>query len=142
MSINDRKIKVLLAKLGLDVHSRGAIVVANMLRESGMELIYIGNAFPAEITEVAIQEGVDTVGISTLGGSHLTLGGELMELAKQKGICDSMVFIIGGVFPPYDVPKLKEIGFDGVFNPGATQEQISTFIREAVATKTALSSNR
>jgi len=142
MSINDRKIKVLLAKLGLDVHSRGAIVVATMLRESGMELIYIGNAFPAEITEVAIQEGVDTVGISTLGGNHLTLGGELMELAKQKGICDSMVFIIGGVFPPYDVPKLKEIGFDEVFNPGATQEQISTFIREAVATKTALSSSR
>lgn len=131
----EKRIKVLLAKLGVEVHWRGVITVAGMLRDAGMEVVYIGNAFPSEIIETAIQEGVDVVGVSTLGGNHLTLGGELLELAKQKGVKDSMVFVIGGVFPPYDIPKLKEIGFDGIFGPGATQEEIVSFIKDAVSKK-------
>jgi len=131
----EKRIKVLLAKLGVEVHWRGVITVAGMLRDAGMEVVYIGNAFPPEIIETAIQEGVDVVGVSTLGGNHLTLGGELLELAKQRGVKDSMVFVIGGVFPPYDIPKLKEIGFDGIFGPGATQEEIVSFIKDAVSKK-------
>lgn len=74
--------KVLLSKLGLDVHNRGAITVANILRDAGMEVIYIGNSFPKEIIKMAIQEDVDVIGVSSLGGAHLTLGGELIEEAK------------------------------------------------------------
>lgn len=135
MAIEEKKIRVMIAKLGLDVHWRGAIVVASMLRDSGMEVVYLGNAFPKEIVEAAIQEDADVVGISTLGGNHLTLGSELIELAKQAGIKEQVVFIIGGVFPPYDVPKLEALGFDAIFEPGATQAQISSFIRKALPTK-------
>ena len=135
MAIEGKRIRVMIAKLGLDVHWRGAIVVANMLRDSGIEVIYLGNAFPKEIIEAAIQEDVDVVGISTLGGNHLTLGGELMELAEQAGIKGRRVFLIGGVFPPFDLPKLEALGFDGIFGSGATQEEITSSIRKAVATK-------
>lgn len=106
--------------------------MASMLRDFGVEVIYLGNAYPEEIIEVAIQEDIDVVGVSTLSGAHLSLGGELLQKANQKGIKDGMVFIIGGVFPPHDVPKLKEVGFDGVFGPGTTGEEIYGFIRSAV----------
>ncbi len=105
------QIKVLLSKLGLDVHNRGLITVAKELRDAGMEVIYIGNSLPKEIIRTAIQEGVDVVGISSLGGAHLTLGGELMEVAKREGLQEGMAFIIGGVFPPADAEKLREIGW-------------------------------
>lgn len=130
-----KKIKVLMAKLGLDVHSRGAITVASELRDSGMEVIYIGNALPEEIIKTAIQEDVDVVGVSSLGGAHLTLGGELMELAKGQGLKEHMAFHIGGVFPPADEKPLKEMGFDGVFHTGATQEEIVSAIKESLASK-------
>ncbi len=135
LSMVDRKIKVLMAKLGLDVHSRGAITVASGLRDSGMEVIYIGNALPREIIKVAIQEDVDVVGVSSLGGAHLTLGGELMELAKAQGLTEHMAFHIGGVFPPADERPLKEMGFDAVFYTGATQEEIVSAIKESLASK-------
>jgi methylmalonyl-CoA mutase C-terminal domain/subunit len=135
MSSEGKKIKVLLAKLGLEVHWRGVVTVAGMLRDAGMEVIYVGNAFPQQIAEAAIQEDVDVVGVSTLGGNHLPLGGELLEIARQRGIKDSLVFLIGGVFPPYDVPKLKELGFDAVFGPGTTQQEITDFIEKAVAAR-------
>ncbi len=77
------RIKVLLSKLGLDVHNRGLITVAKEFRDAGMEVVYIGNSFPREIVATAIQEGVDVIGVSSLGGAHLTLGGELMEIAKN-----------------------------------------------------------
>lgn len=133
--IERKKIKVLLAKLGLEVHWRGVVIVAGMLRDAGMEVIYIGNAFPQQIVEAAIQEDVDVVGVSTLGGNHLTQGGELLQIAQQRGIKDKngIVFLIGGVFPPYDVPKLKEAGFDGIFGPGSTQKEIAGFIEKAIA---------
>ncbi|MGZ3538018.1 MAG: cobalamin B12-binding domain-containing protein [Thermodesulfobacteriota bacterium] len=129
------KIKVLLSKLGLDVHNRGLITVAKEMRDAGMEVIYIGNSFPREIIKTAIQEDVDVVGVSSLGGAHLTLGGDLIEEAKKEGLKQRMAFIIGGVFPPVDAAKLEEIGFDKTFMPGATREEILSSIREIVLDK-------
>lgn len=130
-----RKIKVLLSKLGLDVHNRGLITVAKELRDAGMEVVYIGNSFPREIIIAAIQEAVDVIGVSSLGGAHLTLGRELIEEAKREGLKERMAFIIGGVFPPADAEKLQEIGFDGVFMPGATREEIVSSIHKIVSGK-------
>ena len=127
--------KVLLSKLGLDVHNRGLITVAKELRDAGMEVIYIGNSFPKEIIHTAIQEDVDVVGVSSLGGAHLTLGGDLIEEAKREGLKQRMAFIMGGVFPPADATKLKEIGFDETFMPGATREEIVSSIRRIVSDK-------
>ena len=129
------KIKVLLSKLGLDVHNRGLITVANELRDAGMEVIYLGNSFSKEIINTAIQEDVDIVGISSLGGAHLTLGGELMEEAKREGLQQRMAFVIGGVFPPADAAKLQEIGFDKTFMPGATREEIVSSIHKIFSAK-------
>lgn len=130
------QIKVLLSKLGLDVHNRGLITVAKELRDAGMEVLYIGNSFPKEIIRTAIQEGVDVIGVSSLGGAHLTLGGELIEEAKKEGLKNCMAFVIGGVFSPSDAEKLQEIGFDDTFMPGATREEIVSSIRKIVFEKT------
>jgi methylmalonyl-CoA mutase C-terminal domain/subunit len=129
------KIKVLLSKLGLDVHNRGIITVAKELRNAGMEVVYIGNALPKEIISAAIQEDAGVVGVSSLGGAHLTLGIPLIQEAKEKGFKDEIAFLMGGVFPPADILKLKEIGFDGVFTPGATRDEIVSSIDELVARK-------
>ena len=126
------KIKVLLSKLGLDVHNRGLITVAHELRDAGMEVVYIGNCLPREIMQAAVQEDADVVGVSSLGGAHLTLGKELMEEARTQGLKERMAFVIGGVFPPADGVKLQEIGFRGVFPPGATREEIVSSIRKIV----------
>jgi methylmalonyl-CoA mutase C-terminal domain/subunit len=129
------KIRVLLAQFPLETHSRGVFTVANMLRDSGMEVIYIGNSLPEQIVDSAIQENVDVVGISTLTGGELTLGNRVLELASKKGVKDDTVFVMGGIFPPEDEPKLKKIGFDALFTPGATKEEIANCIKETVATK-------
>lgn len=131
------KIRVLLSKLGLDVHNRGIITVARGLRDAGMEVIYIGNSLPKGIIDIAIQEDVDVIGVSSLGGAHLTLGSELVEEAKREGLKNSIVFVIGGVFSPTDAVKLQEIGFDGVFQPGATREEMASSIQELVSSKVA-----
>ena len=128
-----RRVKVLLSKLGLDVHNRGLITVATELRNAGMEVIYIGNALPGEIIRAAIQEGVDVIGVSSLGGAHLTLGRELIEEAMKEGLKDQMIFIIGGVFPPADAKALEGMGFDGTFMPGATREEIVSSILQKVS---------
>ena len=128
-------IKIVIATLGLEAHWRGAVTAAQMLREFGVEVVYIGNAFPEEIIEVAIQEDVSIVGVSSLSGGHLTLGSDLIYLARKKNIKDKVVFIIGGVFPPNDYNELMNLGFDGVFGPGATGEEIYNFIRKAVIAK-------
>ena len=135
MTAEERKIRVLLAQFSLETHSRGIITVAGMLRDSGMEVVYIGNNTPEQIIEAAVHEDVDVVGISSYCGGELALGEDLMETAKKRGVKDKMVFLLGGIFPPADVPKLKEIGFDGTFPPGATREVIVSFIKNAVATK-------
>jgi methylmalonyl-CoA mutase C-terminal domain/subunit len=126
-----KRIKVMITTLGLETHRRGAFTVAGMLRDQGMEVIYLGNAYPEDIIKAAIREHVDVVGISTLSGGHLTLGGELMKIAKEKNIKDSVLFIIGGVFPPDDIPRLKKLGFAGMFGPGTRGEEIADFIRKA-----------
>ena len=133
MTAEVRKIKVLLAQFSLETHSRGIITVAGMLRDSGMEVVYIGNNTPEQIMEAATHEDVDVVGISSYCGGELALGGDLMEAAKERGVKDRMVFLLGGIFPPGDVSKLKEIGFDGTFAPGATREEITSFIKNAIA---------
>jgi methylmalonyl-CoA mutase, C-terminal domain len=131
--VADRKIKVLLSKLGLDVHNRGVITVAKQLRDAGMEVIYLGNALPKEILNIAIQENADVIGVSSLGGAHLTLGKDLLDDAKNKGLKDKVVFIIGGIFSLEDEDKLKDIGFNGVFTAGATKEEIVSFIKEFIS---------
>jgi len=130
-----KKIKVLLAKLGLDVHNRGIITVARELGDAGMEVVYIGNSLPGEIVQAAIQEDVDVIGVSSLGGAHLTLGRPLLDAARQEKLADGVVFVIGGVFPPDDALKLREIGYDEVFTPGATRNEIVRAIEERVAFK-------
>ncbi|HUS03960.1 MAG TPA: cobalamin-dependent protein [Dehalococcoidia bacterium] len=129
------KVKVLLSKLGLDVHNRGIITVARGLRDAGMEVIYIGNSLPEEIIKAAIQEDADVIGVSSLGGAHLTLGSELIAEAKREGLKDQIIFVMGGVFSPADAEKLRQIGFDGVFLPGATRQEIVSAIRQFVSVK-------
>jgi methylmalonyl-CoA mutase, C-terminal domain len=129
------KTKVLLSKLGLDVHNRGIITVAKELRNSGMEVVYVGNALPKEIIRTAIQEDADVVGVSSLGGAHITLGRPLLEEAEREGILEKTVFLMGGVFPPTDGLKLKELGYDAVFTPGATRDEIVQVIRRLVSKK-------
>ena len=135
MTAEGRKIKVLLAQFSLETHSRGIITVAGMLRDSGMEVVYIGNNTPEQIMETAIHEDVDVVGISSYCGGELALGKDLMEAAEKRGVKGEMLFLLGGIFPPADVPKLKGIGFDGTFAPGSTKEEIATFIEKSVTAK-------
>lgn len=130
-----RSIKVLLSKLGLDVHSRGVFIVAKQLRDAGMEVIYIGNSMPEQITKVAVQEDADVIGVSSLGGAHLQLGRELISEAEKEGIKDNKAYIIGGAIPPEDALKLKEMGFDAIFASGATKEEIISSINNIVEKK-------
>lgn len=130
-----RSIKVLLSKLGLDVHSRGVFIVAKQLRDAGMEVIYIGNSMPEQITKAAVQEDADVIGVSSLGGAHLQLGRELISEAEKEGIKDSKAYIIGGAIPPEDALKLKEMGFDAIFASGATKEEIISSIKNIVEKK-------
>lgn len=130
-----RKVKVLLAKLGLDVHNRGLVTVAMELRDEGMEVIYLGNCMPDEIITTAIQEQVDVIGVSSLGGAHLSLGSLLMQKAAGMGLKEELVFLIGGVFSPEDADELGNIGFDGVYPPGSTRQTIVSGLKKALAGK-------
>ena len=134
----NRRVKVLLAKLGLDVHNRGVITVAMELRDKGMEVIYLGNSLPDEIIATAVQEQVDVIGVSSLGGAHLSLGTLLLRKAEQKDLKDEFVFFIGGVFSPEDAEELLKIGFDGVYPPGSTRDAIVTGLYDALAAKQGL----
>jgi methylmalonyl-CoA mutase C-terminal domain/subunit len=130
-----RKVKVLLAKLGLDVHNRGVVTVAMELRDAGMEVIYLGNCLPDEIITTAIQEQVDVIGVSSLGGAHLSLGSLLMQKAADRGLKEELVFLMGGVFSPEDADELEKIGFDGVYPPGSTRQTIVNGLKKALAVK-------
>ena len=123
------KIKVLLAKLGLDIHNRGVLTVAKNLRDAGMEIIYIGNSTPEQIIKSAVQEDVDVVGVSSLGGAHLSLGAKLISLAKKEGIKDGKIYLVGGAIPEDDMKKLNAAGFDGIFTSGATKDEIVSTIK-------------
>ena len=131
--MTEQKIRVLVAKPGLDGHDRGAKVVARALRDAGMEVIYTGlRQTPEMITEAALQEDVDVVGLSILSGAHMALAPRILELLKINGQTHVKVFI-GGIIPDEDAPRLKELGITGVYGPGASTEQIVADIREAVA---------
>ncbi|MCF8061474.1 MAG: cobalamin B12-binding domain-containing protein [Deltaproteobacteria bacterium] len=126
----ERKIRVLLAKPGLDGHDRGAKVVAHALKDAGMEVIYTGlHQTVQSIAEQAIQEDVDVVGLSIMSGAHLPICRKLVGLLKEKG-ADDMLTVVGGVIPNRDVPVLQEIGVRGVFPGGTSFEEIVGFIRE------------
>ena len=135
MANQDKKIKVLLAQFPLETHSRGIITVTGMLRDAGMEVVLMGNARSEQIIEAAVQESVDVVGISTYCGGELALGSELLNVAEEKGIKNQVVFLLGGIFPPKNAPKLKEVGFSATFPPSATREEIVSCIESAVAFK-------
>jgi methylmalonyl-CoA mutase, C-terminal domain len=130
--MSERKIRVLVAKPGLDGHDRGAKVVARALRDAGMEVIYTGlRQTPEMIAEAALQEDVDIVGLSILSGAHMALAPRLMALLKANGQTDVKVYI-GGIVPDEDIPRLKEMGISGVYGPGASTEDIIKDIRNAM----------
>lgn len=126
------KVKVLLAKLGLDIHNRGVLFVAKNLRDAGMEVIYIGNSTPQQIINSAIQEDADVVGVSSLGGAHLILGEKLISLAKKENVKEDRIYLMGGAVPEKDMEKLKKAGFDAIFTSGATSKEIISYIEKMV----------
>ena len=126
------KIRVLVAKPGLDGHDRGAKIVARALRDAGMEVVYTGLHQTAEmIVEAAIQEDVDVIGLSLLSGAHMTLFIDVADLLKKKEI-DDVIVVGGGIIPEEDVPKLKKAGIAGVFGPGTPCDDIVDFIKNNV----------
>jgi methylmalonyl-CoA mutase C-terminal domain/subunit len=123
-----RKLRVVIAKPGLDGHDRGAKVIARALRDAGMEVIYTGlRQTPEQIVSAALQEDADVIGLSILSGAHNHIAPRLMELLKEKGLDDVLV-VIGGIIPDVDIPKLQEIGVKGVFLPGTPMQEIIDFI--------------
>jgi len=131
--MTERKIRVLVAKPGLDGHDRGAKVVARALRDAGMEVIYTGlRQTPEMIAEAALQEDVDVVGLSVLSGAHMTLVPRVLELLKANGQSRVRVFL-GGIIPDQDAPRLKELGVAGIYGPGASTQAIVADIRRLLA---------
>ncbi|MEE8564198.1 MAG: cobalamin B12-binding domain-containing protein [Atribacterota bacterium] len=127
-----KKIRVLIAKPGLDGHDRGAKVVARALRDAGMEVIYTGlRQTPEQIVETAIQEDVDVIGLSILSGAHTHLFPKVIELLKENNIKD-IVVMGGGVIPEEDIPELKKVGISGIFTPGTDTRDIIKFVKEKV----------
>jgi methylmalonyl-CoA mutase C-terminal domain/subunit len=130
--MNERRIRVLVAKPGLDGHDRGAKVIARALRDAGMEVIYTGlRQTPEMIASAALQEDVDAVGISILSGAHNTLCPRIIDLLHQNGMDDTLV-IVGGIVPQDDIQKLKDIGVSEIFLPGTSTEDIVKFIKTSV----------
>lgn len=131
--MTDKRIRVLVAKPGLDGHDRGAKVIARALRDAGMEVIYTGiRQTPEMIVEAALHEDVDVVGLSILSGAHMALFPRIMQLLRENDLDDVLV-VAGGIIPDEDVPGLNEMGVKGIFGPGTPTDQIVTFIRENVA---------
>ena len=133
--MTERKIRVLIAKPGLDGHDRGAKVVSRALRDAGMEVIYTGlRQTPEMIAEAALQEDVDVVGLSILSGAHMALVPRIIQLLKENGQEDVLLFL-GGIIPDEDIPRLKEMGVSGVYGPGASTDDIIADIRNAVLSR-------
>ena len=128
-----RKIRVVVAKPGLDGHDRGAKIIARALRDAGMEVIYTGlHQTPEQIVATVIQEDADAVGLSILSGAHMTLVPRIVELLREEGVED-VVVTVGGTIPSDDIPELEELGVDAVFTPGAPTSEIIDFIKSAVS---------
>jgi len=122
------KIRVVIAKPGLDGHDRGAKVIARALRDAGMEVIYTGlRQTPEQIVAATLQEDADVIGLSILSGAHMHICPRIMELLKEKGLDDVLV-VIGGIIPDVDIPRLKEMGITGIFLPGTPMQEIIDFI--------------
>jgi methylmalonyl-CoA mutase C-terminal domain/subunit len=129
MVTDERKIRVLIAKPGLDGHDRGAKVIARALRDAGMEVIYTGlRQTPEQIVNAALQEDVDAVGLSILSGAHMHLFPRIMDLMREKRLDDVMVFA-GGIIPDQDIEKLKALGLAEIFPPGSSLDEIVEFVR-------------
>jgi methylmalonyl-CoA mutase C-terminal domain/subunit len=127
-----RKIRVVVAKPGLDGHDRGAKIIARALRDAGMEVIYTGlHQTPEQIAETVIQEDADAIGLSILSGAHMTLVPRVVELLREQGVEDVLI-TVGGTIPADDVPELKKLGVAAVFTPGAPTDEIVEFIRGGV----------
>jgi methylmalonyl-CoA mutase C-terminal domain/subunit len=129
---NERKIRVLVAKPGLDGHDRGAKIVARALRDAGFEVIYTGlHQTPEQVVATAIQEDVDAIGLSVLSGAHNHLFGRVLELLREKGAEDIALFG-GGIIPPDDIASLKALGVKELFTPGTSTQDIIRFVRENI----------
>jgi methylmalonyl-CoA mutase, C-terminal domain len=133
---NGRKIRVVVAKPGLDGHDRGAKIIARALRDAGMEVIYTGlHQTPEQIAATVVQEDADAIGLSILSGAHMTLVPRVVELLREQG-AEDVVLTVGGTIPNDDIPELKKLGVDEIFTPGASTDEIVDFIRGAVAERT------
>ena len=131
--MTDKKIRVLIAKPGLDGHDRGAKVIARALRDAGMEVVYTGiRQTPEMIVEAALQEDVDVIGMSILSGAHMALFPRVMELLHENGMDDVLV-VAGGIIPDEDMPALQEMGVKGIFGPGTSTDEIVEFVRQHVS---------
>ena len=127
-----KKIRVVIAKPGLDGHDRGAKVIARALRDAGMEVIYMGlRQTPEQIVAAALQEDADAIGLSILSGAHMHICPRVMELLREKGLDDVLV-VVGGIIPDVDLPRLRDIGVRGIFLPGTPMREIITFINDNV----------
>ena len=125
----NQRIRVVIAKPGLDGHDRGAKVIARALRDAGMDVIYTGlRQTPEQIVAAALQEDADVIGLSILSGAHMHICPRVMELLREKGLTDVLV-VVGGIIPDVDIPRLNEIGITGVFLPGTPMQEIVEFIR-------------
>jgi methylmalonyl-CoA mutase C-terminal domain/subunit len=130
--MDEKKIRVLVAKPGLDGHDRGAKVVARALRDAGMEVIYTGlRQTPEQIVSAALQEDVDAIGLSILSGAHMHLFPRIIDLLKEKKMDDVLIFA-GGIIPDHDTSKLKEIGIAEIFPPGSSLQEIVNFVKTHV----------
>ena len=131
--MTEKKIRVLVAKPGLDGHDRGAKIIARALRDAGMEVIYTGlRQTPEQIASAALQEDADVIGLSILSGAHMAIVPRLMELLREQGIADEVKVLVGGIIPDDDIETLKKIGVAAVFQPGTPTQDIVDFVRRAV----------
>jgi len=136
MRMEEDRIKVLMAKVGGDIHNRGIVVVNQALRDAGMEVIFIANELPKGIVETAVQEDVDVIGLSILSSTYMDYLPELMRLIKEKGL-DDVLIVIGGIILPDEVDGLKKRGIDEYFPPGSSVDKICDYIRHNVRKKKA-----
>ena len=137
MPAAEKKIRVVVAKPGLDGHDRGAKIIARALRDAGMEVIYTGlHQTPEQIVETVLQEDAHAVGLSILSGAHMTLVPRVVEMLKEQG-ADDVVVTVGGTIPNDDIPELEKLGVAKVFTPGSPTQEIVDFIRSAVEQRAA-----
>jgi methylmalonyl-CoA mutase C-terminal domain/subunit len=131
----EKRIKVIVAKLGLDGHDRGAKVIARALKDAGMEVVYTGlRQTPEQIVKTAIQEDADVIGVSILSGAHLELIPKVVEIMRKNGLND-VGLVVGGVIPPEDIQKLKSLGVDDVFLPGSSLKEVAEKVKQVAEKK-------